>query len=66
MVSDARDFDVKASLKPSLYSIAKPAPRAHYGALLHSVNYYGWPVPTKKLSLKCYAWTFIASGRELP
>lgn len=55
MVSDAHDFDVKASLKPRLYSIAKPAPRAHYGALLHSVNYYGWPVPTKKLSLKCYA-----------
>ena len=61
MVSDARDFRVKASLKPRLHSIAKPVPRAHHGAFLRSVNYYGWPVPRKKLNLKCYALISIAS-----
>ena len=61
MFSDARDFRVKASLKPRLHSIAKPVQRAYHGALLHSANYYAWQVPTKKFSLKCYAWNSIAS-----
>ena len=55
MVSDARGFRVKASLKQRLYSVAKPAPRANYKALVHSVNYWAWAMRPKKISIRCYA-----------